>query len=384
MTFLLLLFSSRIYQNTGNLYFFGLPILIWLIFTLFLKIRRDKNSALPFVWFIPFLLWNMISALWSENPGYSIERAVYTLFITTGFLSAGFLFSDYLKEKFTFLYIILIPLVLISLVSLFTGLPENSWTGGNALGFMGYVSHQNTLGAALIFTIPVLFFSFIEKVRISDNKIRILIANSILLIAALYLLINSHSRSAVLAFIIFFILFALISLNRKNLIYIVPAVVIGTAFIIFSPFGEKMTDYAYKSSPSVLSTRQQMINVSIEGAKRGGLTGLGYGMSHRDSSVTLAGDHERNGIFVREKGISSLGLIEETGVIGLILFLLIYIPLYFNLKNSYNFTTRQKLFIIAILIMYSLHAQAEAWWVGAGSLFYQIHFFMIGYLIKES
>lgn len=384
MTILLLLFSTRIYQNSGNLYFFGLPILIWLILSAVCKIRDNKNSASAFIWFIPFLLWNIVSALWSEHPVYSLERAAFSLVITAGFLSAGYNFSDYLKEKFTYLYIIMIPLVLLSLFSLITGLPENGWSGGNALGFMGYVSHQNTLGAALIFTIPVLFYPFTERVRVTPGKVRILIINTLLLATSLYILINSRSRGAVLAFIIFFILFTLISVTRNNLIYIIPAIVLIAAVIILSPAGKKLEEYAYKSAPSVLTTRQQMINVSIEGAKQGGLTGIGYGLSFKDSTVVLAGDHDRNGIFVREKGISSLGIIEETGVIGLVLFLLIYIPLFIYLKKSYNFTTRQKLFIAAVFIMYSVHAQAEAWWVGSGSLFYQLHFFTIGYLIKNS
>lgn len=381
---LLLLFSARLYQNTGNFYVSAFPLLIWVIAAAFGELKKNKESWKAFLWFIPFLLWNLISVLWSDHPGYSLQRAVFAVFITAGFLSAGYLFRDYLKEKFTFHYIILIPLILLSLFSMLSGIPGNSWSGGNGLGFMGFASHQNTLAAAVIFTLPVLFYPFTERVRISPGKNRLLIINALLLTGALYILISSHSRASVLAFLIFFILFALISLKKGSLIYVVPALFFIGAVVMFSPLGKKIEDYAYKSAPSVLSTRQEMIKASIDGAKLGGLTGLGYGISHRDTSIVLAGDHERNGIFVREKGISSLGIVEETGITGLILFLIIYIPLIRRVKQSYNFTTRQKLFILSVFLMYSVHAQFEAWWIGAGSMFYQIHFFTIGYLIKNS
>ena len=45
-------------------------------------------------------------------------------------------------------------ILIISAISLIFGIPSQSWSGGNGLGFMGFAGHQNILAAALLFTLP--------------------------------------------------------------------------------------------------------------------------------------------------------------------------------------------------------------------------------------
>ncbi len=61
---------------------------------------------------------------------------------------------------------------------------------------------------------------------------------------------------------------------------------------------------------------------SYKAAQEGGLVGLGYGISHPEIRSGEYSDHFENGRLIREKGNSSLALIEEAGLIGLVLFIL--------------------------------------------------------------
>ncbi|MCZ7612765.1 MAG: hypothetical protein M5T52_04270 [Ignavibacteriaceae bacterium] len=73
---------------------------------------------------------------------------------------------------------------------------------------------------------------------------------------------------------------------------------------------------------------------SYRAAQNGGLTGLGYGMSDPNIKPGSLGDHYEGERFVREKGNSVLALVEETGVVGLVLFLLPIIYLLRKLPDT--------------------------------------------------
>ena len=116
---------------------------------------------------------------------------------------------------------------------------------------------------------------------------------------------------------------------------------------------------------------------SLEAAKLGSIFGLGYGVSAPDIKTPITtGSHYEDGRYIREKGNSVLAMIEETGLIGLFLFLL---PVFWVTRKFiiYNlqFTIKEKpknnytLYIIhCTLFAMLIHAQFEAWWVGVGSV----------------
>ena len=132
-----------------------------------------------------------------------------------------------------------------------------------------------------------------------------------------------------------------------------------------------------KDGGKILGRRMILWEPSFEAAKLGGVFGLGYGVSAPDiKTPILTGSHYENGRYIREKGNSFLAIIEETGLIGLILFLLpmIWIIRKFIIYNSQftikeNFRSNSTLYIVhCTLLAMFVHAQFEAWWVGVGSV----------------
>ena len=156
---------------------------------------------------------------------------------------------------------------------------------------------------------------------------------------------------------------------------------------LFYLFKEPLTAYLKKGGSDYFARRNILWTPSYNAALNGGIFGLGYGVS--DTKVkTLYMKENTFGEIKREKGNSILAIVEETGIIGLTLFLL---PIgylgkeFFNrYRLSTNFLNSNFEFIIgfSFLIAFILHAQFEAWWVGVSS-FYLFIFFIINTILIE-
>ena len=147
---------------------------------------------------------------------------------------------------------------------------------------------------------------------------------------------------------------------------------------------------------------------SYKAALEGGLFGLGYGISHPEIRSGEYSDRFENGRLIREKGNQSLALIEEAGLIGLILFILPIIYLLIKLPDTrylipdkdYKSGIRNPAspsslhydeasitllpttysLLSAALAAFLLHSQFEAWWVGVGSVQLPLFFIYTGLL----
>ena len=84
------------------------------------------------------------------------------------------------------------------------------------------------------------------------------------------------------------------------------------------------------------SSRYLLFESSYNAASEGGFFGLGYGISHPQIKSLGAGDHYESCRFIREKGNSVLAMIEEVGIVGLILFLLPVIKIVYLFFSSYR------------------------------------------------
>ncbi len=108
----------------------------------------------------------------------------------------------------------------------------------------------------------------------------------------------------------------------ENPLYSFSIAALFVLIIFITPPLKNFTeDIINKDFPEFYSSRIWMWEPSYRAAQEGGLIGLGYGMSDPNEKVGGIGDHYEGERFVREKGNSTLALIEETGLIGLILFL---------------------------------------------------------------
>ncbi len=120
----------------------------------------------PSSFFLLPSIWFLLTALWSSYPQISATRALYFILLSTGCISAGILWIRFSgKSILDFLLPANIFIVLLSLFSLITNIPSDSWTGGHGKGFMGFFGHQNVLASIILFTVPSVIMKLMSLVN---------------------------------------------------------------------------------------------------------------------------------------------------------------------------------------------------------------------------
>jgi O-antigen ligase len=277
-----------------------------------------------------------------------------------------------------------------------TNIPSDSWTGGHGKGFMGFFGHQNTLASVLLFTLPGVIRT---KYKGKSKKDKFFL--SVILIFNLLFIILSYSRGVILSILFEVVVFLLLNKKWKVIGISAVALLLVSVTILINPYLNNFTSNILKKDfPEFYSSRMWMWEPSFEAALNGGFTGLGYGISDPNIKPGSIGDHYEGERFVREKGNSVLGLVEETGVIGLLFFILsiVYLILknwdtrylmpdkFSSLKNNLpesGIRNPVSSLLIASLSAFILHAQFEAWWVGVGSVQLPLFFIYVGLLINQ-
>ncbi len=371
-----------------SFFYYLLPLLFLLIliagyeYTLRDKLLRDILLLLFF-----FSLWCVLTSLWSDYPSITLSRSAYFIFISAGSILCGYLWIKTDSGLLSFLLPANIIVVMLSLFSLITNIPADSWTGGNGKGFIGFAGHQNTLASAILFTLPA---AIIKIPSLEGNKRGGLI---LLLFFNLIILLLTYSRASMFSLICGAVIFLILTKKWNTLAYSISVALLIFFMIYFSPtFSKKANQLINKDFPTFFSSREWLWEPSYRAALSDGIAGLGYGISNQDIIVSGTGSHYEGERYVREKGNSFLALIEEVGIIGLILFIL---HLGYLLKMHSKDKAEQppsilhqpssiiiSSIIIAVLAALLIHSQFEAWIVGVGSIQLPLFFFYIGCMIK--
>lgn len=394
LTLIVIGIISRTFNIISFLYY-AVPVLLIISILFFLFFSAGKNKSLfYFLVIMLFPVYCTLTAAWSLTPFVSLQRGLYLLLMYAGLFSSVFLYTHFFYNK-TALVVFLpsnILIVILSLLSLVSEAPVNSWTGGNATGFMGFAGHQNTLAASILFTLPgVVAWGKEQRAKgqssgvflrlwrissfvscVSSNVFRLssyfsrLSVFILLLASNLILLIITYSRAAIFSLAIGIIAYLIITKSKK--ILLLSFVIIAITMVLYStiPFLQSSINSALnKNSNRFLDRRTVLWQPSIEAAKMGAIFGLGYGVSAPGIKTPLkTGSHYEDGRYIREKGNSTLALIEETGVLGLLLFLLPITLLF----RKFSLLTANYRLLTATLAALLVHAQFEAWWVGVGSI----------------
>jgi O-antigen ligase len=368
-----------------------LPVIFFFAYKYVYKDTTLRNLLLLIT---VFGFWSALTFLWSGYPAITLSRSFYFIFISSGAILAGYLWNNRNFTPLSFLIPANIILIALSLFSLITGIPADSWTGGNAKGFMGFAGHQNTLASALIFTMPGFIYLMLNgrsqtaKAAPASGKTGSLFF-WILLLLNIVILILTYSRASVLALITGILIFLILAEKRIILLYsFIAAAAFIIAILIFSPLKEKSIEIINKDFPEFYSSRLFMWEPSFKAALNGGLTGLGYGISDPDILVPGTGSYYAGERYVREKGNSVLAIVEEVGIAGLFFFLLIIgyalQKSFLEMRKSTSVRRDQYAFIIAVISALVIHAQFEAWWTGPGSIHLPIFFCYLGSAVTLS
>ncbi len=372
---------SRAFPVTGPVYFIVPVLLIINILLAFILIPRTNKTLIYISIIFGFPVYCLITSIWSLYPIISLQRSLYLLLMYAGIFSSVLLYKKFYPDKgIGFLMPANIFILVLSAISLILNIPADSWTGGNGLGFMGFAGHQNTLAAALLFTLPgIIALSIAHGAKGKASRVLLRLwrittysaFGGLLLTFNFLLLFITYSRAAILALVIGTISYLIITKSKKILIILSSVFIILLVLYFTIPlFQNAAYSFLNKNGGNILGRRMILWEPSVEAAKQGAIWGLGYGVSAPDiKTPILTGSYYEDGRYIREKGNSVLAMIEETGLIGLLLFLL---PVFYILSkliiNNFEPLTTYNSILTAALAAMLLHSQFEAWWVGPGSV----------------
>jgi cell division protein FtsW (lipid II flippase) len=354
------------------------------IYFLAVGFKEIKNKELKLCLFIitSFGLWAMVTALWSPYPLDTFIRSIVFVLSSWSLIIAGYCWvKNYNKNEFGFLIPLNIVLLIVSVFSLMTKLPPDYWAG-YGYGLKSFWGHQNILASLIIFTIPGIFFLPMKVRRIK------IIAALILSVLNVYILVLTHSRTSLSVLLLSILLFILLSKHFKVFwLIILIFSCLATCYFVNKDFHAIIHNYLFKTEISFLDRKKPIISATYEAAGHGGWKGLGYGVSDSTVEINLKYNihyHFEGVRLVREKGISIFALMEETGWVGLILFLISVGYLFYVAILAYWKTMDWKTaLIICVLFGMCLHAQLEGWWLGVGSVQFPLFMGVAGVTIGK-
>lgn len=344
-------------------------MIVYILLLLLLYLNKDqliKNSYILLL-FIPFIIWTLFSAIWSIEI---YKTLIYVILYVILILSAHVISNIFINNIRIFLLLLLylnITVLAMSGFSLISNVPSDAWTANHGLGFTGFFTHQNTLAA-------ILLFSSLGVVTIKYKLKAIIIILNIILITITY------SRSVVLSVILGLLI--LLFSNKKILLrykyHLAALFLIATIYTIYN--FNYIENILKKNQSSYFSTRTILWVPSFEASKNNLLLGVGLGNSDQ-AIITNYVDYDLFCNIKREKGSSTFAVIEETGMIGLIFFLIPYIYLIYKKKENTN-NSLNRVFLLYILLLF-FHSQFEAWLINITSRYILLYLIIIIITIKN-
>jgi hypothetical protein len=392
VAFCITMIVAKGFEYINQLYYLIVPILLCVILLKLISKGRLKNWKVT-IYFMPFVLWILLSWIWSVHPEITFKRSIYFLFLIIGMESLSDLYQ---KDRGAIVKVflpVIVGVITISFYSIEMKIPADYWSGGNGLGLKGFAAHQNTLSSILLICLAIMNLRLLERFTLRKDPGGLLVIIIFGNILTLVILLLTFSRGAILSYLVFLFTFLILSIGFKKTIGIsFIGTIIFFIFILIPPI-EKYIDYSMrKGAPSVISSRSELYKISFNAALDGGIIGIGYGMSNPkyvDKYLT----HQIDGINVREKGNSILALTEEVGIIGLCLFYIpVFIVLYslarsliprkssvplYEKKISSKKDKMERVFLFSILVSMLVHSQVEAWSTGVGSVLLPVFLFFL-------
>lgn len=366
------LFGSRLLFNSDGYYL----ILVLFLTTLAIYCYPERFFSTVFLknlfLFIPFFFFALLSSVWSQIPIITFSKSL--ILGLTILCAIVFTQLNVPTNKSCLWHFIPISLVTIgiSLISIIFSNPENSWTGGNGMGFKGYFLHQNALGSLCFFNlIPLLFLLLKQKNNLTD-KYKIIYLNSritnYLIIFSLglniLLLFLTYNRASILSFFVVVICFLFIVKKKITLVLLISSFLLALPFFLFNKsINHTVKMLIFKNYDVNFSVREKLLIPSYQAAIDNFYLGSGYGISDQKFKKDVFGEditykipfQKSITLFSRDKAYSTLAVIEEIGILGFMTLLFpIVVVLFQNLrKNIYSkFKDKNKYYNRVLIISF--------------------------------
>ncbi|HLB43576.1 MAG TPA: O-antigen ligase family protein [Gammaproteobacteria bacterium] len=368
-------------------------ILISLAVALLLKrsfFKYFDNSLFIILYF--YLGWCFSTSFWSLVPSLSFMKSVMMIIAVFTLIRTGI---EWVRvNSWTYALDYLWLLALFSLLAGFLGnyapydVAHETMSYQTTILYQGLVKGTNMFGMLMSMSLPFMIW---QTYKFWSN-IRRRIFWMILTGSCLFFLILSISRSAIIMSCFTCAGFFFSLKFNKRLKTFLLSVIISILILLLLPFtledisgGFRKLVFKGRSDSSLFVSRQIVWKQSLDAAMNAGFIGFGYGVSEGKNEFTI-GEKLQSYAYGREKGNSQLAVMEETGIFGLLLYLLV---IYFLLSKLLIlfFKANDPDLKVLIGILFGLflglimHSMLEAWWSSPGSP-ESIYFWMLIGVIK--
>ena len=342
-------------------------LLAVLMLALFLTPRFYSGLRNAFgVALIFYVCWCFLTILWSDELTLSLSKVIALAIVAPSFIGAGALVAK--KQSLDKAFNFALLLSLLAVLACFGSADPALGPVDESL-FSGRISSPNMFGILHAMAIPLALW------RQHIHRKQILIRSVWLALIALHLtmIYYSGSRGALLVSLST-ISFYVVALGVKWVLLAgTSGLVVSLAAMFFAPsvvehLQERLIYKGASTDQGIFYSRDDPWRESLAAAHRGGWIGGGYGVSVGATGFT--GGLSTLG-YGREKGNSQLAVMEETGIVGLIFYILLHLCLMLTLLQGY-FTSDRLLRVahcIATGVVFGMFFNSvfEGWWVAPGS-----------------
>lgn len=224
--------------------------------------------------------------------------------------------------------ILLISIIVVLFLSLITGLSPSVAFARNGTGFQGILSHPQTFGIFAAMAAPYLAYLGVTR------KSALL---GFLAVLCLSLLPLSEARTgfvtAILSCALVLVLNAKsvgFSAQGRALAFALIPILLGTSILFSDVVYEKGTTFLRKRqekqdfSEALVSSRLRLVLIALEGFRRSPILGNGFGIpSNERAYQSKVKDEAKNLSLSTEKGVLYPAILDETGIVGVVAFLLL-------------------------------------------------------------
>lgn len=373
MTLFFITIGTSFINDMGGAY------LRWLFFAcvfLYVLLNRRILAYVDVNWrviFLFYLSWCVLTVLWSDAPMLSLSKSSLFALNSIILLSAGsaWVIQYGVGRAFDWLWFILLAGLASGLLG---GASHNSFDSyTNFALYSGLNGNSNAFGFIISIVSPLVFFKLYQYKKLT---VQFWFWVCIFLLEIHYL-ISSYSRSSIVIFLSI-TGFYVISLPLSKKIIITLCIFFGLLGVLVmmpvSYLESAILSHVFKSNSPVYAetlntithSRNKVWKQSVDQAKKGGLIGGGFSVTIGDKFSDQDLSSRKYG---REKGNSQLAIMEETGVIGLTLYGIMLILLFYTIIPLYlRSTGMQRVAMglgIGALVGLLVQSCVEGWWDSA-------------------
>lgn len=335
---------------------------------IFLSLKGTSGFIL-----VLFVGWCFLTVFWSEAQTLSLFKVTAFAACVIGCTSVGVLWAK--RRQYHEALFVFVPVSLLALFAAVFGVlaGDSAIVSTGSLNlYRGLTNNSNLMGILIIMAWPVALWSFEVARRRGGN--RTIAVAIVLLMVTVLLATNARSSIAAVGITTAVYLFGA-GFSRYGWILLM-AILFGLGTYILNPeLIEKIEErYIYKSQESsgvesIFASREDQMDLSLRKAKEGGFVGGGFGVAIGMTRLNefSAFSASRN----REKGSSALAVLEEIGVVGFFLYVLVLLMTVLRPIRAARRTKDYDLSILLYLVAGTLlglifNSQFEAWWLAPG------------------